>query len=79
LVRAVRPACGGPSSGDGTLRIRHRVLPQDEWQVFIKDRRGYTGWDTYQANQARIRQNIPPMAHQAESARFAKAARCCTA
>jgi DNA invertase Pin-like site-specific DNA recombinase len=51
--------------GDGALRIRRRVLPQSEWQVLIKDHhRGYIDWDTYQANQAKIGQNIRPMAHQ---------------
>src|SRR5215470_8695503 len=50
---------------DGTLRVRRRVLPQDQWEVLIKDHhRGFIDWDTYQANQARIGQNIRPMAHQ---------------
>ena len=50
---------------DGTLRVRRRMVPQDQWEVLIKDHHeGFTDWDTYQANQARIRQNIRPMAHQ---------------
>jgi len=50
---------------DGTLRVRRRVLPQDQWEVLIKDHHpGFIGWDTYQANQAKIRQNIRPVAHQ---------------
>ena len=50
---------------DGTLRVRRRVLPQDQWEVLIKDHHpGFIDWDTYQANQAKIRQNIRPVAHQ---------------
>jgi DNA invertase Pin-like site-specific DNA recombinase len=50
---------------DGTLRVRRRVLPQEQWEVLIKDHHeGYIDWDTYQANQARIAQNIRPVAHQ---------------
>src|SRR5215211_3722548 len=50
---------------DGVLRLRRRVLPQDQWQVLIKDHHpGFIDWDTYQANQARIGSNIRPMAHQ---------------
>jgi hypothetical protein len=50
---------------DGTPRTRRRTVPQDEWEVLIKDHHeGFIGWDTYQANQAKIRQNIRPIAHQ---------------
>jgi transposase-like protein len=50
---------------DGTLRVRRRKLPQDQWEVLIKDHhRGFIDWDTYQANQRKIRQNTRPMAHQ---------------
>jgi uncharacterized protein YndB with AHSA1/START domain len=50
---------------DGQLRVRRRKLPQGEWEVLIKDHhRGFLDWDTYQANQARIRGNIRPMAHE---------------
>jgi transposase-like protein len=50
---------------DGTLRVRRRVLPQDQWEVLIKDHHeGFIDWDTYQANQAKIAQNIRPAAHQ---------------
>jgi DNA invertase Pin-like site-specific DNA recombinase len=50
---------------DGLPRIRRRVVPQTEWQVLIKDHhQGFIDWDTYQANQHKIRQNIRPMAHQ---------------
>ena len=51
--------------GDGAVRIRRHVLPQDDWEVLIKDHHeGFIDWDTYQANLARIGQNIRPMAHQ---------------
>jgi DNA invertase Pin-like site-specific DNA recombinase len=50
---------------DGTFRIRRRVLPQDQWEVLIKDHhRGFIDWATYQANQDKIGQNIRPAAHQ---------------
>jgi DNA invertase Pin-like site-specific DNA recombinase len=50
---------------DGVLRVRRRVLPQDQWQVLIKDHHeGFIDWDTYQANQNKIGGNIRPMAHQ---------------
>jgi DNA invertase Pin-like site-specific DNA recombinase/transposase-like protein len=50
---------------DGVLLVRRRVLPQGEWEVLIKDHHpGFIDWDTYQANQHKIRQNIRPMAHQ---------------
>jgi DNA invertase Pin-like site-specific DNA recombinase len=46
---------------DGRLRARRRRLPRDEWEVLITDHhRGFIDWDTYQANQARIDQNIRP-------------------
>ena len=50
---------------DGVLRVRRRVLPQDQWEVLLKDHHpGFIDWDTYQANQTRIGSNIRPMAHQ---------------
>jgi DNA invertase Pin-like site-specific DNA recombinase len=52
-------------SDDGGLRVRQRKVPQDQWEVLIKDHHpGYTSWDTYQANRRKIRQNIRPVAHQ---------------
>jgi DNA invertase Pin-like site-specific DNA recombinase/transposase-like protein len=52
-------------SDDGALRVRQRKVPQGEWEVLITDHHpGYTSWDTYQANQQKIRQNIRPVAHQ---------------
>ncbi len=50
---------------DGALRVRRKLVAQDDWQVLIKDHHaGYISWDTYQANQDRIGQNIRPVAHQ---------------
>jgi len=49
----------------GELKVRRRVLPQDQWQVCIPNHHtGYIDWDTYQANQARIGANTRPRAHQ---------------
>jgi hypothetical protein len=50
---------------DGTFRVRRRVLPQDQWEVLIKDHHeGFIDWDTYQASQDKIGQNMRPVAHQ---------------
>ena len=47
----------------GALRQRSRRLPRDQREVLIPDHHpGFTGWDTYQANQARISTNIRPRA-----------------
>jgi DNA invertase Pin-like site-specific DNA recombinase len=52
-------------TGEGVPRTRRRVLPQDQWQVLIKDHHeGFLDWDTYQANQNKIGGNIRPRAHQ---------------
>ena len=49
----------------GALRQRSRRLPRDQWEVLIPDHHpGFTDWDTYQANQARIGTNIRPQARQ---------------
>jgi len=49
----------------GALRQRSRRLPRDQWEVLIPDHHpGFTDWDTYQANQARIGINIRPQARQ---------------
>src|SRR6266516_2457652 len=46
---------------DGALRQRSRRLPRDQWEVLIPDHHpGFTDWDTYLANQARIGTNIRP-------------------
>jgi DNA invertase Pin-like site-specific DNA recombinase len=50
---------------DGAMRVRRRKLPQDQWEVLIKDHHpGYVDWDTYQANQTAIATNTRPAAHQ---------------
>jgi DNA invertase Pin-like site-specific DNA recombinase/transposase-like protein len=50
---------------DGTIRVRRHKLPQGEWEVLITDHhRGFIDWDTFQANQIRIRANTRPKAHQ---------------
>ena len=50
---------------DGALRTRRRKLPRDQWEVLIPDHHpGFTDWDTYLANQARIGANIRPQASQ---------------
>src|SRR2546423_4669636 len=49
----------------GALRQRSRRLPRDRWEVLIPDHHpGFTGWDTYQASQARIGTSIRPQARQ---------------
>ena len=50
---------------DGALRTRRRKLPRDQWEVLITGHhQGFTDWETYLANQARIGANIRPQAHQ---------------
>jgi DNA invertase Pin-like site-specific DNA recombinase/transposase-like protein len=50
---------------NGALRTSLRRLPQDQWEVLITDHhRGFIDWDTYQANQIRIRANTRPKAHE---------------
>jgi hypothetical protein len=47
----------------GALRKRRRRLPRDQWEVLIPDHHpGFTDWDTYLANQAKIGGNIRPQA-----------------
>ncbi|MGH3637275.1 MAG: recombinase family protein, partial [Mycobacterium sp.] len=51
--------------GNGMPRVRRRKLPQDQWEVLITDHhRGFIDWDTYQGNQAQLRGNIRPAAHE---------------
>jgi DNA invertase Pin-like site-specific DNA recombinase/uncharacterized protein YndB with AHSA1/START domain len=50
---------------DGQLRVRRRKLPQDDWEVLIKEHhRGFLDWETFVANQARIGANTRPVAHE---------------
>jgi len=49
----------------GQVRSRSRHLPPADWEVLIPDHHpGFIDWQTYQANQTRISQNIRPQAHQ---------------
>ena len=53
----------------GRLRKRLRRLPRSEWAVLIPDHHeGFVDWDTYEMNQARIKQNTHPRPHQAGGA-----------
>lgn len=53
----------------GRVRQRTRKRPRDQWPVFIRDHHpGFITWETFEANQRRIAQNIRPRAHQAEGA-----------
>jgi DNA invertase Pin-like site-specific DNA recombinase/transposase-like protein len=50
---------------DGTMRVRRHKLPQGQWEVLITNHhRGFIDWDTFQANQIRIRGNTRPKAHE---------------
>lgn len=49
---------------DGVVRTRRVKLPQEQWEVCIVDHHpGFIGWESYQANQARLATNIRPRAH----------------
>jgi len=53
----------------GRVRQRTRKRPRAEWPVFIRDHHpGFIAWETFEANQRRIAQNIRPRAHQAGGA-----------
>jgi hypothetical protein len=63
----------------GQVRTRSRHLPAAEWEVLIPDHHpGFIDWEAYQANQARVRANIRPRAHQPGGA-VRGARRCCRA
>ena len=48
----------------GARRKRVRKLPREDWQVLIKDHhQGYIDWQTYEANQQRMANNIQPRTH----------------
>jgi hypothetical protein len=50
---------------EGQVRSRARRLSQADWEVLIPNHHpGFIDWPTYQANQARVGQNIRPQAHQ---------------
>ena len=78
------PSAAAGNSGcvrdDGTIRVRRRVLPQDQWEVLIEDHHdGFIDWDTYQANQAKIGQTPARWRISPAPARSARAAPCCRA
>jgi len=53
----------------GRLRKRHKVRPRSEWPVFIRDHHpGFIDWDTFEANQKRLAQNIRPRPHHSGGA-----------
>jgi DNA invertase Pin-like site-specific DNA recombinase len=55
--------------GSGARRRRIRRLPRSEWQVVIAGHhQGFTDWQTYEANQARIAQNTRPGPRQTAGA-----------
>jgi len=54
---------------NGNLRKRLRRLPQSQWAVLIKDHHpGFIDWETYEMNQARLKQNTHPRPHEAGGA-----------
>jgi DNA invertase Pin-like site-specific DNA recombinase len=51
--------------GDGNVRKRIRKRSQSEWPVFIRDHHeAYLDWQTFDANQSRIKSNTHPTPHQ---------------
>lgn len=53
----------------GQVRKRVRLRPRSEWSVLIRDHhKGFIDWETFEANQKRIAQNIRPRPHQAGGA-----------
>jgi len=53
----------------GQPRKRLRRLPRSEWAVLIEDHHeGFIDWNTYEMNQARLKQNTRPRPHQAGGA-----------
>jgi len=48
----------------GRLRKRLKKRPRSEWPVFIRDHhQGFINWETFEANQKRLAQNIRPRPH----------------
>jgi len=53
----------------GRLRKRLKARPRSEWPVFIRDHHeGFIDWQTFEANQKRLAQNIRPHPHQSGGA-----------
>ena len=50
----------------GRLRKRLRLRPRADWPVFIRDHHpGFIDWQTFEANQQRLAQNVRPRPHHA--------------
>jgi DNA invertase Pin-like site-specific DNA recombinase len=55
--------------GSGRLRKRIKLRPRCEWPVFIRDHHeGFIDWQTFEANQKRLAQNIRPRPHHSGGA-----------
>lgn len=55
--------------GSGRLRKRIKLRPRCEWPVFIRDHHeGFIDWQTFEANQKRLAQNIRPRPHHSAGA-----------
>ncbi|MBV8321037.1 MAG: recombinase family protein, partial [Hyphomicrobiales bacterium] len=53
----------------GRIRKRIRQRDREQWPVFIRDHHaGYIDWNTFEANQKRLEQNIRPRPHQSGGA-----------
>ncbi|MCK1710469.1 recombinase family protein [Bradyrhizobium sp. 143] len=53
----------------GRIRKRIRQRDREQWPVFIRDHHaGYIDWNTFEANQKRLAQNIRPRPHQSGGA-----------
>jgi DNA invertase Pin-like site-specific DNA recombinase len=53
----------------GRLRRRIKLRPRAEWPVHIRDHHvGYIDWETFEANQKRLGQNIRPQPHHSGGA-----------
>jgi len=53
----------------GKVRKRLRRLPRSKWAIVIPDHHpGFTDWETFEANQARLSSNTRPRAHQSGGA-----------
>ena len=51
--------------GDGNVRRRIRKRAQSDWPVFIREHHnGFIDWETFEANQKRIKSNTHPTPHQ---------------
>ncbi len=53
----------------GRVRIRRRKLPRSEWAVMLPEHHeGYIDWETYEANQCRLAENMRPLRGRAGGA-----------